>query len=156
MCFFSIQDVCLVFSLIIVFLSFFSTYVFQAGLVGLLITKYKVPIFISVLYLALSITYHVCSLNRRWYEPQSFWWTDQLLALFVIHRFGKNRHKLLSGSSNINIYCLFISSFCSVLLLLQESWPEHSGPSILRRPFLGQRGESGKMNSHKEDVFFSP
>ena len=23
------------------------------------------------------------------YEPQSYWWTDSLLALFVIHRFGE-------------------------------------------------------------------
>lgn len=80
---------CLVFSLIIVFLSFFSTYVFQAGLVGLLVSRYRVPIIISVLYLGLSITYHVVSLNTRWYEPQSFWWTDQLLALFILHRSGR-------------------------------------------------------------------
>jgi len=84
---FVIQDVCLVFSLIIVFLSFFSTYVFQAGLVGLLVSRYKVPIIISITYLGLSIGYHVSSLNTRWYEPQSYWWTDSLLALFVIHRF---------------------------------------------------------------------
>ena len=83
---------CLVFSLIIVFLSFFSTYVFQAGLVGLLVSRYKVPIIISVLYLGLSIAYHVVSLNTRWYEPQSFWWTDQLLALFILHRSGEGKH----------------------------------------------------------------
>ena len=63
---FRIQDVCLVFSLIIVFLSFFSTYVFQAGLVGLLVSRYKVPIIISITYLGLSIGYHVSSLNTRW------------------------------------------------------------------------------------------
>ena len=103
------QDVCLVFSLIIVFLSFFSTYVFQvsantcnihqyyiviydgclqAGLVGLLVARYKLPILVSVAYLSLSISYHVASLNTRWYQPQSYWWTDQLLALFVVHRSG--------------------------------------------------------------------
>ena len=100
------------FSLIIVFLSFFSTYVFQvsantrnsppasqyniviydeclqAGLVGLLVARYKLPILVSVAYLSLSISYHVASLNTRWYQPQSYWWTDQLLALFVVHRSG--------------------------------------------------------------------
>ena len=81
------------FSLIIVFLSFFSTYVFQAGLVGLLVSRYRVPIIISVLYLGLSIAYHVVSLNTRWYEPQSFWWTDQLLALFILHRSGRIERK---------------------------------------------------------------
>eukprot|EP00090_Calanus_glacialis_P005738 TRINITY_DN14443_c0_g1_i1.p1 TRINITY_DN14443_c0_g1~~TRINITY_DN14443_c0_g1_i1.p1 ORF type:complete len:162 (+),score=38.61 TRINITY_DN14443_c0_g1_i1:83-568(+) len=84
---FVIQDVCLVFSLIIVFLSFFSTYVFQAGLVGLLVSQYKVPIMVSITYLGLSIAYHVSSLNTRWYEPQSYWWTDSLLGLYVAHRF---------------------------------------------------------------------
>ena len=111
---FSIQDVCLVFSLIIVFLSFFSTYVFQAGLVGLLVSRYKVPIMISITYLGLSIGYHVSSLNTRWwvvrevmqkvipdcdrYEPQSYWWTDSLLALFVLHRFGEIQSRRWSES----------------------------------------------------------
>ena len=67
---FRIQDVCLVFSLIIVFLSFFSTYVFQAGLVGLLVAQYKVPIMVSITYLGLSVAYHVSSLNTRWYASQ--------------------------------------------------------------------------------------
>jgi hypothetical protein len=84
---FVIQDVCLVFSLIIVFLSFFSTYVFQAGLVGVLVQQFRTPILVSITYLGLSIAFHVWSLNVRWYKPLSFWWTDPLLALFVIHRF---------------------------------------------------------------------
>lgn len=83
---FVIQDVCLVFSLIIVFLSFFSTYVFQAGLIGLLVAQFRLPILVAIAYLCLSIAYHVSSLNTRWYEPQSYWWTDGLLALFVVHR----------------------------------------------------------------------
>ena len=60
----------------------------QAGLVGLLVARYKLPILVSVAYLSLSISYHVASLNTRWYQPQSYWWTDQLLALFVVHRSG--------------------------------------------------------------------
>ena len=48
---FVIQDVCLVFSLIIVFLSFFSTYIFQAGLVGVLVQQFRTPIFVTVLYI---------------------------------------------------------------------------------------------------------
>ena len=118
------QDVCLVFSLIIVFLSFFSTYVFQvstntrnsppasqyyiycdeclqAGLVGLLVARYKLPILVSVAYLSLSISYHVASLNTRWYQPQSYWWTDQLLALFVVHRSGGVQHPASSPISQL-------------------------------------------------------
>ena len=82
-----IQDVCLVFSLIIVFLSFFSTYVFQAGLVGLLVSRYKVPIMVSIAYLGLSIAYHVTSLNSRWYEPQVQNYTiDNLVGCKIIVR----------------------------------------------------------------------
>lgn len=84
---FVIQDVCLVFSLIIVFLSFFSTYVFQAGLVGVLVQQFRTPIIVTVVYIGLSIAFHVWSLHVRWRDPMSFWWTDGLLALFVIQRF---------------------------------------------------------------------
>ena len=48
---FVIQDVCLVFSLIIVFLSFFSTYIFQAGLVGVLVQQFRTPIIVTVIYI---------------------------------------------------------------------------------------------------------
>ena len=54
-----IQDVCIIFAIIIVFLVFFNTYIFQAGLVSLLIRKFKTTIIISVLYLALSVGLHV-------------------------------------------------------------------------------------------------
>ncbi|XP_023346955.1 transmembrane protein 138 [Eurytemora carolleeae] len=90
---FVIQDVCLIFSLIIVFLSFFSTYVFQAGLVGYLLSRFRVSIIVSVLYLILSITYHVWSLNVRWNAPMSYWWTSPLLAFYVIHRLGYKKKK---------------------------------------------------------------
>ncbi|CAB4056802.1 TMEM138 [Lepeophtheirus salmonis] len=83
---FVIQDVCLIFSLIIVFLSFFSTYVFQAGLVGVLFNEFKTPIFVTITYICLSIGFHIWSLNVRWYDPVSFWWTDGLVALYVFQR----------------------------------------------------------------------
>ena len=54
-----IQDVCIIFAIIVVFLVFFNTYIFQAGLVSLLIRKFKTTIIISVAYLALSVGLHV-------------------------------------------------------------------------------------------------
>lgn len=84
---FVIQDVCLVFSLIIVFLSFFSTYVFQAGLVGILVQRFRTAIAVTLVYISLSIGFHVWSLHVRWDSPASYWWTDGLLALYVIQRF---------------------------------------------------------------------
>ena len=83
---FIIQDVCLVFSLIIVFLSFFSTYVFQAGLVGVLVQQFKTTIAVTVLYIGLSIAFHVFSLHKRWDRPMSYFWNVELLVLFIAQR----------------------------------------------------------------------
>lgn len=54
-----IQDLCIIFAIIVVFLVFFNTYIFQAGLVSLLIRKFKTTIIISILYLALSVGLHI-------------------------------------------------------------------------------------------------
>ena len=55
----SLQDVCILFSAIIVFLLFFNTYIFQAGLVMILINKFKMTIFFTFTYFALCVTLHV-------------------------------------------------------------------------------------------------
>ncbi len=44
---------------------------------------------VTVAYIGFSIGFHVWSLNVRWYEPTSMWWTNGLLALFVIQRTRK-------------------------------------------------------------------
>ena len=64
-------------------------YLFQAGLVGVLVKEFRTPILVTLLYIGLSIAFHVWSLNVRWYDPRSYWWTDGLLALFVIQRSSK-------------------------------------------------------------------
>lgn len=55
----SIQDIAILFNIIIIFLMFFNTFVFQAGLVNLLFHKFKGTILLSAAYLALSISFHV-------------------------------------------------------------------------------------------------
>lgn len=55
----SIQDIAILFNIIIVFLMFFNTFVFQAGLVNLLFHKFKGTIALTFVYLALSIALHV-------------------------------------------------------------------------------------------------
>ncbi|KFQ17573.1 PREDICTED: transmembrane protein 138, partial [Merops nubicus] len=56
---FIIQDIAILFNIIIVFLMFFNTFVFQAGLINLLFHKFKGTILLSVAYLALSISFHI-------------------------------------------------------------------------------------------------
>ena len=38
----------------------------QAGLIGLLVAQFRLPILVAIAYLCLSIAYHVSSLNTRW------------------------------------------------------------------------------------------
>ncbi|XP_043191288.1 transmembrane protein 138-like [Amphibalanus amphitrite] len=83
---FIIQDVALVFSLIVVFLNFVSTYVFQAGLVGVLLTRFRATLALNTAYLALSVGLHSWSLDRQWADPYLVVWTPGLLALYAVHR----------------------------------------------------------------------
>ncbi|XP_031570695.1 transmembrane protein 138-like [Actinia tenebrosa] len=81
-----IQDVCIILAIIVVFLLFFNTYIFQAGLVSLLIRKFKTTIIIAVVYLALSVGLHVWTMSKKWGDPQKFIWNEALQALFVFQR----------------------------------------------------------------------
>ncbi|NWH91388.1 TM138 protein, partial [Aegithalos caudatus] len=83
---FIIQDIAVVFNVIIVFLMFFNTYVFQAGLVNLLFHKFKGTILLSAAYLGLSISFHVWIMNLRWRDAGRFIWTEGLQTLFVFQR----------------------------------------------------------------------
>ncbi|XP_068710058.1 transmembrane protein 138-like [Montipora capricornis] len=85
---FIIQDLCIVFAIIVVFLVFFNTYIFQAGLVSLLIRKFKTTIIISVSYLALSVGLHVWTMTLKWGAPQRYVWNEAFQALFVFQRVG--------------------------------------------------------------------
>ncbi|XP_017375359.1 transmembrane protein 138 isoform X7 [Cebus imitator] len=85
---FIIQDIAILFNIIIIFLMFFNTFVFQAGLVNLLFHKFKGTIILTAVYFALSISLHVWVMNLRWKNSNSFIWTDGLQTLFVFQRVG--------------------------------------------------------------------
>ncbi|XP_070592012.1 transmembrane protein 138 [Erythrolamprus reginae] len=83
---FIIQDIAILFNVIIVFLMFFNTFVFQAGLVNLLFHKFKATIILSATYLALSISFHIWVMNCRWENANIFVWTNEMQTLFVFQR----------------------------------------------------------------------
>ncbi|XP_029812713.1 transmembrane protein 138 isoform X1 [Suricata suricatta] len=83
---FIIQDIAILFNIIIIFLMFFNTFVFQAGLVNLLFHKFKGTIVLTAVYFALSISFHVWVMNLRWQNSNRFVWTDGLHTLFVFQR----------------------------------------------------------------------
>nr|XP_020020587.1 transmembrane protein 138 isoform X1 [Castor canadensis] len=91
---FIIQDIAILFNIIIIFLMFFNTFVFQAGLVNLLFHKFKGTIILTTVYFALSISFHVWVMNLRWKSPNRFVWTDGLQTLFVFQRLGKDQSNL--------------------------------------------------------------
>uniref|UniRef100_F7FK04 Transmembrane protein 138 n=1 Tax=Monodelphis domestica TaxID=13616 RepID=F7FK04_MONDO len=88
---FIIQDIAILFNVIIIFLMFFNTFVFQAGLINLLFRKFKGTIILTAFYLSLSIPLHVWVLNLRWTDSKHYVWTDGLQTLFVFQRLGKAR-----------------------------------------------------------------
>ncbi|XP_065829702.1 transmembrane protein 138-like [Oscarella lobularis] len=81
-----VQDVCLVIDVIVLFLIFFNTYVFKAGLVSVIIRKFKSTIVVSLLYLGLCLAYHIWSLRRQWGKSDVYIWNAGVQALFVIQR----------------------------------------------------------------------
>ncbi|CAC5376164.1 TMEM138 [Mytilus coruscus] len=86
---FVIQDVCIIFAVIVVFLLFFNTYIFQAGLVNILINKFKVGIMVTFAYFGLNVGLHVWEMTLRWDEPNKYIWeTNGFIPVFVIQRTG--------------------------------------------------------------------
>ncbi|XP_056137561.1 transmembrane protein 138 isoform X2 [Lampris incognitus] len=83
---FIIQDIAILFNIIIILLMMFNTYVFQVGLVSLLLERFRVLLVLSALYLTLSICFHCWIMNLRWMESNHFIWTDGLQVLFVFQR----------------------------------------------------------------------
>ncbi|XP_064605088.1 transmembrane protein 138-like [Liolophura sinensis] len=84
---FVIQDVCIIFAVIVVFLLFFNTYIFQAGLVGILINKFKTTISVVFVYFALCLALHIWGTTQRWENPNMFMWDNPgYRALFIIQR----------------------------------------------------------------------
>ena len=81
-----IQDIALVFSLILIFLVFFSTFVFKAGLVSLLVRKFAGTLIVGVLYLALTVAFHIWNLSVRWGRTYEYRFNSGLQAMYVLQK----------------------------------------------------------------------
>ncbi|KAK7082001.1 hypothetical protein SK128_005528 [Halocaridina rubra] len=90
-----IQDVCLIFSLILLFLALFSTSLSQAGFVGELVSRFQWCLLIAVTYLGLSLSFHTWSLMEQWQQPAKYIWTHGLVALFTSQRVVGGAHYYL-------------------------------------------------------------
>uniref|UniRef100_A0AC35FQG3 Transmembrane protein 138 n=1 Tax=Panagrolaimus sp. PS1159 TaxID=55785 RepID=A0AC35FQG3_9BILA len=86
---FILQDTAIVLSIIILLITFSSTFVFQAGLISILVKRFSQSIIVSTIYLFLSITLHVTSLRDRWGTTERYIWPISITVLYVIQRISK-------------------------------------------------------------------
>ncbi|XP_018330086.1 transmembrane protein 138 [Agrilus planipennis] len=83
---FIIQDVCLILALAALLLTFFSTYVFQAGLVEMLYDRFRLSIIICMFYFILTTILHIWTLSVRWKDPTKHNWSSGLYVMYILQR----------------------------------------------------------------------
>ena len=81
-----IQDIALLFGLVFVFIVFFNTTVFKAGLLVLLVRKFSGTILVSIVYMAATFGFHIWNLSIRWQRSSEYVWSDGLQALYVFQK----------------------------------------------------------------------
>ncbi|XP_033229855.1 transmembrane protein 138 [Belonocnema kinseyi] len=81
-----IQDFCLIVALTVLLVSFFSTYIFQVGLIQLLYTQFRVTLILCIIYIILSIGLHSWHMTLHWPTPFSHYWTRGFHSLYSIHK----------------------------------------------------------------------
>ena len=86
LCLYLIQDIGLIFAIILLFVVFFSTFAFKAGLISILIKKFAAALIIGLLYLSLTVAFHIWNLAVRWERPGVYHWNDGLQAVYVFQK----------------------------------------------------------------------
>ncbi|XP_031833268.1 transmembrane protein 138 [Nomia melanderi] len=81
-----IQDFCLVMTLTILLVNFFSTYIFQVGLIQLLYTKFRITLILCIMYMILSISLHTWDIKMHWSSPLRHYWSKNFHVLYSLHR----------------------------------------------------------------------
>ncbi|CAK8694238.1 transmembrane protein 138-like [Clavelina lepadiformis] len=85
---FILQDICLVFQLIVLFLELFNTTMSQAGFITVMIRKFRVTILVTIAYLGICIALHVWTLTLRWDDTSFFLWGIPGYSVFYIIQRG--------------------------------------------------------------------
>lgn len=83
---FLIQDFGLILAAVLIFLVFFNTYAFKAGLLSLLIWKFSATLLVSSVYFSLTLSYHAWNLSLQWEQVHVYIWNDGLQALYVLQK----------------------------------------------------------------------
>ncbi|XP_018375429.1 PREDICTED: transmembrane protein 138 isoform X2 [Trachymyrmex cornetzi] len=80
-----IQDFCLIIALTLLLVNFFSTYIFQTGLIQLLYTRFRMTLVLCIIYMILSISLHTWHISIHWSTPLKHW-TKEFHTLYSAHR----------------------------------------------------------------------
>jgi hypothetical protein len=89
---FIIQSACLVISLGTLFVTFFSTYAFQAGLIDLLYEKFHLSLIVFLFYFVLTIFLQIWFLVAQWNNNSKLIWSTPLFLLFIAQRTRKKTY----------------------------------------------------------------
>ncbi|KAK6103039.1 Transmembrane protein 138 family protein [Brugia pahangi] len=81
-----LQDALIVLSIIIILIAFSSTFVFQAGLITLLLKKFASTIILSLIYLLLSVLLHFYDMRQRWTTTNQSKWSLTFFILYILQR----------------------------------------------------------------------
>ena len=81
-----VQDIGLIFAAVLIFLIFFNTYAFKAGLLMLLIREFSATLLVSLLYFVVTFGMNAWMLSLQWQRPNSYIWGDPLQALYVLQK----------------------------------------------------------------------
>ncbi|XP_025265491.1 transmembrane protein 138 isoform X2 [Camponotus floridanus] len=60
--------------------------IFQAGLIQLLYTRFRITLILCIIYMILSISLHTWHITIHWSSPLKHYWTKGFHILYSIHR----------------------------------------------------------------------
>ncbi|XP_043580260.1 transmembrane protein 138 isoform X2 [Bombus pyrosoma] len=80
------QDICLIMTITLLLVNFFSTYIFQIGLIQLLYTKFRVTLILCIIYMVLSVSLHTWDIKVHWSSPLKYYWTKDFHVFYSLHR----------------------------------------------------------------------
>ncbi|EFO86276.1 hypothetical protein CRE_02012 [Caenorhabditis remanei] len=121
-----LQDTLLIMSALVLFVSFTATFVFQLGLIHIVIIQFLPTIIISIFYVFVSIGWHYASLSSTWEDQTINIFMQTPLEIFYIF------HKVIA--------CIFYSYYKRTALQISD--PKYNSDSAwLRELFIKHMDE---------------
>ncbi|XP_044762423.1 transmembrane protein 138 [Coccinella septempunctata] len=81
-----IQILCIILAFSTIFILFFSTYVYQVGLIELLHERFKHTIIVCLIYFLATLGINIWSLLLRYNETFTGNWPTEFIVFYILHR----------------------------------------------------------------------